>query len=144
MNQMQIEHRFVEFIPSTLESGVLYVSMEYGTATHLCACGCGNKVVTPITPTDWQLFYDGESVTLQPSIGNWSFPCESHYWIRASSVEWAPKWSKHMIEDGRVNDHHAKSRYFDEKNASNDIKIEDRTGTFERLKTWFKNLFKRQ
>ena len=55
--------------------GILYVSMEYATATHLCACGCGLTVVTPISPTDWQISYNGRTVSLYPSIGNRSFPC---------------------------------------------------------------------
>ena len=29
----------------------------------------GNKVVTPISPADWQLFYDGDTVSVTPSIG---------------------------------------------------------------------------
>lgn len=77
----QLSNQFVEFIPDQLDDGVLYVSMPYGIVAHKCCCGCGNKVVTPLTPTDWQLVYDGQSVSLDPSIGNWSLPCRSHYWI---------------------------------------------------------------
>jgi hypothetical protein len=86
-----LQHRFVEFMPETLEEGVLYVSMEYCTAIHNCVCGCGNKVVTPISPTDWQLQFNGKSVSLKPSIGNWSFDCQSHYWITNNKVSWAGK-----------------------------------------------------
>ncbi|WP_407657660.1 DUF6527 family protein [Lacibacter sediminis] len=67
--------------------------MEFGTAIHRCVCGCGSRVVTPISPTGWQLTYDGESITLDPSIGNWSFECKSHYWIRKSVVEYVVEWS---------------------------------------------------
>jgi len=28
-------------------------------------------------------------VSLAPSIGNWSFPCNSHYWITGNEVRWA-------------------------------------------------------
>lgn len=65
----EIRHEFVEFVPATLAEGVLYVSLEYGTASHLCCCGCGNKVVTPLSPTDWRMIYDGETVSLDPSMG---------------------------------------------------------------------------
>ena len=53
------------------------MSIPYATAVHLCACGCGNKVVTPFSPAEWQLTYDGDTVSLSPSIGNWQFPCKS-------------------------------------------------------------------
>ena len=67
---MKMQHKFVEFIPDELENGVLYVSVTYATAIHECCCGCGNEVVTPLAPNDWQLTFDGESITLFPSIGN--------------------------------------------------------------------------
>ena len=65
----RLEHRFVEHIPEHLEPGVLYVSMKYATAAHSCCCGCGEEVVTPFTPTDWQMIFDGETVSLRPSVG---------------------------------------------------------------------------
>ncbi len=88
-----IQHRFVEFIPVELEKGVLYVSVLYRTAVHLCACGCGNKVVTPFSPKDWEIRFDGKSVSLNPSIGNWSFECRSHYWIKRNQIVFAKKWN---------------------------------------------------
>src|ERR1039458_6166357 len=91
---MKLSHKFVEFVPNVLEKGVLYVSITYGTASHLCCCGCGREVVTPITPTGWKLIFDGETVSLHPSIGNWNFPCRSHYWISNNRVEWAEDWMK--------------------------------------------------
>ena len=76
---------FVTFAPAALAPGVLYVSMEYATVLHACCCGCGNKVVTPLAPERWSLTYDGRHITIVPSIGNWSFPCQSHYWIEVDS-----------------------------------------------------------
>lgn len=108
-----LQHRFVEFIPDTLEDGVLYVSITYSTAAHCCCCGCGKEVVTPIAPTDWQLTFDGESVSLHPSIGNWSFPCQSHYWIKRNAIRWASTLSRHEIAAGRAHDRFAKQRYFE-------------------------------
>lgn len=106
------EHQFVQFIPDDLRDGVLYVSMEFATATHKCACGCGNKVVTPITRTDWRLIFDGESVSLEPSIGNWNFPCRSHYWITGGRVLWADDWSEGKISAGRARDARRKDQAF--------------------------------
>jgi hypothetical protein len=108
-----LKHEFVEFIPDELEQGTIYISIRFATASHLCRCGCGNKVVTPIRPTDWTLIFNGKTVSLDPSIGNWSFPCQSHYWIRNNRVKWAPKWSREQIERGRRYDHHAKEKYFE-------------------------------
>lgn len=84
-----LRHEFITSRPDHLDDGVLYVSMPYATAIHLCACGCGEEVVTPIARIGWQLQFDGESITLTPSIGNWRLPCRSHYWIRRNAIRWA-------------------------------------------------------
>jgi hypothetical protein len=107
-----ILHKFVTFVPDELEYGVLYVTVEYRTAVHLCVCGCGNKVVTPLSPTDWTLIFDGKSVTLSPSIGNWSFKCKSHYWIRKDHIYNAGKWAEKRIESGRIEARKNKEKYF--------------------------------
>jgi len=99
-----VKHEFVEFIPSKLDEGVLYISIPYATAVHLCAEGCGNKVVTPISPTDWQLTFDGVSISLAPSIGNWQFPCRSHYWVKNDHIEWADGLNAEEIEAARQRD----------------------------------------
>jgi Family of unknown function (DUF6527) len=112
MRIQALRPEFVEFVPEDLQSGVLYISIPYATASHLCASGCGQKVVTPIRPTDWTLMWDGENVSLYPSIGNWSLPCQSHYWIRHGTVEWAGPWSRSKIAAARRRDRSAKKRYF--------------------------------
>lgn len=89
-----IEHRFVDIIPDELEHGVLYISTAYATAMHKCACGCGQRVVTPIRPAGWTLLWDGRSATLDPSIGNWSLPCRSHYFVRQGRIVWARQGRK--------------------------------------------------
>jgi hypothetical protein len=107
-----VEPQFIELMPPTLQEGVLYISMTYATTTHLSACGCSNKVVLPLSPADWQLYFDGERISLTPSIGNWQFPCQSHYWIRGSRVCWAGRWSKRQIEVGRSRDNADTEAYF--------------------------------
>ncbi|MEU1390031.1 MULTISPECIES: DUF6527 family protein [unclassified Nonomuraea] len=97
----RLDHLFVEHIPERVVSGVLYVSLSYDIAIHLCACGCGHRTVTPLSPTDWKITYDGQSVSLSPSIGNWSFPCSSHYWIRNGRVHQAPQMTDEEIRAGR-------------------------------------------
>lgn len=89
MRSTELKPVFVDFIPLQLEQRHLYISMKYGTAVHLCACGCGQNVVTPLNPAGWELRYKGK-VTLRPSIGNYEFPCHSHYFITENKIEWLP------------------------------------------------------
>jgi hypothetical protein len=100
----RIRHEFVEYIPTALEEGTLYISIAFATAVHRCCCGCGQEVVTPLTPTDWALTFDGETASLDPSIGNWGFDCQSHYWIRRNRVHWAGRWTAKQIAEGRALD----------------------------------------
>jgi len=107
---MIISHKFTKNIPDLIEEGVIYISMDYSTAIHKCCCGCGKEVVTPLSPMDWQLVYDWETVSLYPSIANWSFECESHYWIINNKIKWAPKWTRKQIEYNRKKDNKNKEK----------------------------------
>jgi hypothetical protein len=110
----RVSHQFVEFIPEELDEATLYISIPYATVVHLCLCGCREKVITPLTPTDWRLIFDGETVSLHPSVGNWSFDCQSHYVIKRSRVIWAGRWSRAEIQAARLRDRYAKDRYYGE------------------------------
>jgi hypothetical protein len=112
---MKIIHKFVEFIPEQIEEGVLYISIEYCTAVHKCVCGCGNEVVTPLSPTDWELTFDGKTVSLSPSIGNWNFECKSHYFITRNRIRHAKRWKDWEIKQGRKVDAESKKKYFKKK-----------------------------
>ena len=112
MRLKKIRSEFVEYIPDKLEDGIIYISIPYNTASHKCASGCGEIVVTPITPTDWTLIWNGDTISLNPSIGNWSLPCQSHYWIKYNKVIWARKWSLTEIEANREEDVVRKELYF--------------------------------
>lgn len=133
-----LAHEFVEFIPSDIKEGVLYISMPYATAAHKCCCGCGQEVVTPFSPTDWKLTFDGRSVSLNPSIGNWSFDCKSHYWIRSGQIAWAESWSQNQINSNRAYDHLAKAKQTSnsaeysshQKLKSQEIEQEQKSGGF--------------
>lgn len=116
MRQAYVVPQFVEYIPERLADGILYVSEKYGTAMHKCCCGCGEEVVTPLNPTDWSLQIEGNLVTLDPSIGNWSFACRSHYWIRWGQVIWAATLTQCQIERVRAFDRANKEAYFRAKN----------------------------
>ena len=88
MKIYQIKHQFVDYIPTELDTGVLYVSIAFTTAIHKCYCGCGREVTTPIAPNGWSLTFNGESVSLAPSIGSRNLKCKSHYWIQENNVRW--------------------------------------------------------
>jgi hypothetical protein len=104
--------KFVKRFPADLEDGEIYIAMEYGTAVHKCCCGCGSKVITPFGPTDWKLLYDGDTISLHPSIGNWNFPCQSHYWVRSNRVIRAPRMTRAEIDAGRNWDRDLKETFY--------------------------------
>ena len=82
---------FVETIPHLpeMEKDTLYVSMRFATLSHLCPCGCGRLVDVMLDPATRSLTYDGEYLTLRPSIGVKS-PCRSHYSIIRNAIMWYP------------------------------------------------------
>ena len=121
MRLSSIEPEFVEFTPPELAEGKLYVSMIHATTVHLCACGCGNKVVLPLSPAEWQMCFDGEAVSIAPSVGNWEFPCRSHYWIRDNAIRWAPAWTEKQIAAGRLRDSADLESYFAGRHEANEI-----------------------
>lgn len=120
MRHTTLTPEFVEYIPRELDGGVLYVSILYSTAVHKCACGCGNKVVTPISPADWQIAFDGEALSLFPSVGNWEFPCQAHYWIRSNRVIWAKPCTPEQIARNRAREGRARQEYFARRSGRGD------------------------
>ena len=145
MRHRTLEHRFVRNAPRELEPGVLYISIEYATAVHSCCCGCGERVVTPFTPTDWRMTFDGESVTLNPSVGNWNQDCRSHYVIERSRVIECGRWSDARVEAERRRDKRAKAAYFGHAPASARLDApptasvddtEQASGLWSRFRAW--------
>ena len=134
-----LQHRFVEFVPDHIEDGILYVSLTYCTAIHLCPCGCGNEVVTPISPTDWELIFDGKTISLSPSIGNWSLKCQSHYWVKRNEIIYASRWDKDEIQAGRKKDKKRKKKFY--KNSSRNYFPSKLSDDEKGLKRFMKSLF---
>lgn len=89
-NHLQPE--YVSFLPEILVEGKLYISKQYGSASHLCACGCGAEIVTPLSkpglPPMWELTEADGKVSLSPSIGNFQIACKRHYFIRENQIVW--------------------------------------------------------
>ena len=91
----------VHYMPRVLEPGVLYVSEEYGAAAHLCACGCGAKIRTPLGPAQWRIYEGKDGPSLYPSVGNWQQPCRSHYIVSRGKIRWYDAWTADQVEAGR-------------------------------------------
>lgn len=133
---MKIRLEHVHFIPKTLEPGVLYVSQEFGAAAHLCACGCGSKIRTPLGPTEWTLEEADDGPSLSPSVGNWQKPCQSHYWICHGEIRWSEKWTPEEIEAGRRAEENRRRAYYEEVDRN-------RQGMLRRFVAWGKHLIGR-
>jgi hypothetical protein len=134
---MRLELKRVHFIPKDLEAGILYVSEEFNSAAHLCACGCGEPVKTPLGPTGWSFKASNAGATLKPSIGNWQLPCRSHYWIREGNVHWYGQWRDEEILEGRLQEEQARDAYFEQVQQS-------RKGGIRRVITWLQRVFNRK
>ena len=83
LKQVSVNPQYSEFIPEreTMGEGIIYISETYETASHLCLCGCKNLTVTPLGLQDWTMLNKDDKLTITPSIGNYNFPCKSHYII---------------------------------------------------------------
>lgn len=120
---MKFKNQFVEFMPDDIQEGMIYISLEYKSVIHKCACGCGKEVNTPLHPTGWKMIYNGDAISLKPSIGNWSFDCKSHYWITDNYVEWSAKWSEEKIQNVRKFEDYERQEYY--KKNDSDILDDD-------------------
>lgn len=109
---MRFELRAVEFMPKVLEPGFLYVSEKYRTAAHLCACGCGEKIRTPLGPAEWSVSNGSQGPSLWPSVGSWQRGCRSHYVIRNGGVRWASQWTEAQVRAGQQREHRGREAYF--------------------------------
>jgi len=123
-------------MPKELETGVLYVAEEFGAAAHLCACGCGSKIRTPLDPTEWSLEETDRGPTLYPSIGNWQQACQSHYWIHQGEVKWSNQWTPEQIAAGRRSEEERRRVYYDALEPQ-------RGGLLRKFCDWAKALFAR-
>jgi len=147
MKAIKLSHKFVNTIPEKLKEKTIYIAIDLATAIHKCCCGCGKEVVTPLTPTDWELVYDGVSISLKPSIGNWSFDCKSHYWIVHNKVRWDTQCTRVEISASRLLDQRTKAHYDKQKEIATSITTGDekpitQNGWLSGLIRWFKKLIR--
>jgi len=129
----RIELKSVEFIPKVLNERILFVSKRFNVAAHLCPCGCGTKVVTPLGPCEWFLSVKKGKPTLFPSIGNWQIPCRSHYWIKKGQIEWSYSWTEEEIRKGRDLEQKRREAYY------NSLMFRRKTSRLRQLLRWVKS-----
>jgi hypothetical protein len=79
------------------------------------------EVVTPLSTTDWTLIFDGVSISLDPSIGNWSFDCRSHYWISKNEVIWSDSWNSRKVNSHLKEEQDIKQQYYDKSSKSGEL-----------------------
>lgn len=132
---MKIRLEHVHYMPNELNTGTLYVSTEFKTATHLCPCGCGAKIRTPLTPTEWSLKKSLNGPSLYPSVGNWQQKCQSHYWIHDGEIIWAEKWTPEQIAMGRSSEEERRRDYYESLGTTH-------RGLVETIWDWIKSIFK--
>ena len=122
-------------MPKDLRPGILYVSEEFGIALHLCPCGCGSKIRTPLSPTDWTFKETDEGPSLYPSVGNWQHACQSHYWITQGEICWAEAWTEEQILAGQQAEDARAHAYYDALDRR-------RKGMLWKIWYWLQNLFR--
>ncbi|WP_234369149.1 DUF6527 family protein [Brumimicrobium mesophilum] len=110
-----MNHKFVEYIPKEIEENILYVSTRFKTVVHKCPCECKEKIVTPLSPAAWELTFNGETISLYPSIGNWKLTCKSHYWIKNNEVEWSYNFSEKNMKQVDEQDKYDREAYLQNK-----------------------------
>ena len=128
-------HEFVDYVPSDPEDGVIYISIRFRTIVHKCACGCGTKIATPLSPANWKMTYDGDTISLSPSVGGWGLPCQSHYWIASNQVRWSSQWTDTQIVAGRSRDDADRRQYFDQRASTS---IADTETKARRIARWMR------
>ena len=104
LRTMKWRVEWVEDMPESMEPGRFYISIKHRLTEHYCACGCGTEVSLPLGGSGWKLMYDGDSIDIWPSVGNWRLPCKSHYLIMESKTIWCDRWSEEEILKGRERD----------------------------------------
>lgn len=133
---MKIELQRVHYMPKELKPGVLYVSEEFGTGAHLCPCGCGTKIRTPLGPAWWTFEETKSGPTLFPSVGNWQEACQSHYWIYQGEIKWASKWTPEEISQGRFEETERRYAYYE------GLDHQQPKGVGKRFKSWIEGIIK--
>ena len=136
----ELSHQYVEHLPEQLEDGVLYICKPFELAAHRCCCGCGEEVITSLNKAKWSLHERRGRVSLKPSVGNWKFACQSHYWITNNRVYPAGRMSKAMIEWVIEEDRTDAQLFAQERSTSTELNRAGQKGFIARVWLWIMRL----
>lgn len=143
MKIQELHPQHVEHLPEQLEDGVLYICESFEMAAHRCCCGCGEDVITPLNRAKWSLRERNGRVSLEPSIGNWKFDCQSHYWITNNKVLPAGQMSKATIRRVIDKDRCDAQLLARERSGLTELSQPNRISLISRVCQWVARLFSR-
>lgn len=69
-----------------MKQGTVYICDEFLVTSHLCFCGCGERVVLAIDPAGYKYSEEHGKPSLRPAIGNIGLPCGSCYRIHDGRI----------------------------------------------------------
>jgi len=74
---------YIEFMPEVddMKENTIYISLKFSVTGHRCLCGCGSLTILPINNDGWNMTDNDNKLTFTPSVGNFQYPCKSHYII---------------------------------------------------------------
>jgi len=117
---------YADLFPEILQEDTLYVSRPYSTSVHMCASGCGLRVVLPLGKGAWCLM-DEKIAELTPSV---HVPkCNSHYWIEDGGIRWSRKFNQELAD---------KYSRIDQERYNKDIIVKENKSLLERILRLFK------
>jgi len=86
--------------------------------------------------------FDGETISLWPSIGNWTLKCRSHYVIDRGEVIAAPPWTDEQVEAERHRDRAAKARFYGQPLKAEFNSPKAMLGLWHRVWNWVSGILK--
>jgi len=86
---IRMETVYVDRLPmkSEMEAEKVYMAENKTQATHLCPCGCGTEILTPLGRGGYRALENSdESLTISPQIEH--SPCSNNYKLYKGYVIW--------------------------------------------------------
>ena len=140
MKIKSLHPKFVDHLPDILEEGILYISESFNISGHKCCCGCKEDVFLKLGPAKWHLKKNAQqSVSLSPSVGNWNYACQSHYWIRNNNIIEAGSMTDDEIEFVQNRDKRDRDAYIESLNSSPTV---NRWAIFQKCWKWVTKTFR--
>jgi len=95
---------------------ILYYAEEYGTAAHLCACGCGSKIQPPLMRPSG--FFETMLVANTEPVGRQLAEALSLALLyQKRDVLWHGQWTEAEIKAGRRSEHQRRVAHLNRKSS---------------------------